>query len=378
MKHTTGPTRPTRARFAVLTCVCLGLVAGCGGVADGAETPVATHAATAASTMEPTFSLAAPVPAASPWPGGLTPDVVVPLGTVPARAIVAVDDRTLWTIVGEHAVSLDARTGRQLSSFPVEPGSDAITVLGGSVWVKGEASGIVAEYAIADGAPGARLDASMASGLVAAHGSVWIAEHRTGKVLRIDPTTGAASEITVVEPGRSGPQSLLADESGVLVAVSRTRSLYRIDAATEAVTRLAGDRFACGGMARLASVVWGTGCFSGTWVAGFDASTARPAGFIDLAGRYAEDVEVVGDLLVASTARSVFTEGADVIKDPGLAVLDPRTRTALRAVDLVDGGGPSAVGGGRLWVVGVVEGALLGFDLAEIAALAGRTPTAAG
>ena len=95
-------------------------------------------------------------------------------------------------------------------------------------------------------------------------------------MLRIDPVTGEDTKIKIVTQGSSGPQSLLADDGGVFVAVSRDKALYRIDAATETVEKLQGEVFACGGMAKVGQIVWGTGCFSGPWVAGFDTQTLQP------------------------------------------------------------------------------------------------------
>ena len=369
MKATTSSTRRARALVAGAACTCVFLVAGCGGLREAPGDTVTSTSPSASASTHAAFALPAPTAPVAAWPGGLTPDVVIDTGSAEPRAIHAVDANTLWAVVGENAVSIDARTGRQLSAFPVEPGSDSITVLDDSVWVKGESSGIVAQYRLPEGTPGARVNASMPSGMVAAHGSVWVSEHREGTVLRIDPTSGSATSITVADAGRSGPQSLVADDRAVYVSVSRTRAVHRIDAKTEVVVRLQGERFACGPMVKVDQVVWGTGCVSGTWVAGFDTSTSGPAGRIDLTDRYAEDMELVGDKLVASTAVSVFTDGVDVLQSPGIAVLDPRSKKLVRTLELTDGGGPSAVAGGRLWVLGLMGGSLLGFDLADLTAL---------
>jgi hypothetical protein len=276
----------------------------------------------------------------------------------------------LWATVGEHAVQIDPSTGQQVTSFPVEPGSEALVVAGEWLWVKGERSGILAQYHLPDGTPGARMSAWMPSGLTVAHGAVWVSQHRQGTVLKIDPVTGDSTEIKVVGKGSSGPQSLLADEESIYVAVSRENAVYRIDAATEVAEKLQGEKYACGDMAKVGDVVWGTGCFSGPWVAGFDTETLQPGGYIDLGDRFAESLTHVNDRLWASLAVEAVEGGQLVTSRTALALLDPTTQTVVNTIELLDGGGPMALTGDRLWVIGRVGNTILGFDTTDLSTAA--------
>lgn len=189
-------------------------------------------------------------------------------------------------------------------------------------------------------------------------------------MLRIDPVTGEDTKIKIVTQGSSGPQSLLADDGGVFVAVSRDKALYRIDAATETVEKLQGEVFACGGMAKVGQIVWGTGCFSGPWVAGFDTQTLQPAGRIGLGDRFGESLALVDDRLWASIAVEADEAGKLVTSRTALAVLDPALKSVTRTFELLDGGGPTALAGDRLWVVGRAGNTILGFDTADLATAA--------
>ena len=368
------PARRVAVRAAALA-VALAVVALAGGCAagepegGGSATGETSPAVSESTAQRPPLALPGPTSPPSAWPGGLTPSVVIDAGDAPVGGIHAVED-ALWVIVDDHAVRIDPITGEQVSSFPVEPGSESLAVAGDWLWVKGERSGMIAQYRLPDGAPGKRMSAWMPSGLLVAHGSVWVSQHRQGTVLRIDPVTGDSTEVKVVAQGSSGPQSLLADDESVFVAVSRDNALYRIDPTTEAVEKLQGGAYACGGMAKVGQVVWGTGCFSGPWVAGFDTQTLQPAGQIDLGDRFGESLALVDDRLWVSIAVEAVEGGQVVTSQTGLALLDPAAHMVVRTFELLDGGGPMALAGDRLWVVGRTGNTILGFDTADLAAAA--------
>ena len=366
------PARRFPARATALAVAVVTLAGGCaaGEAEGGGSTPRETTPAASQSTGQPpSLALSGPTSPPSAWPGGLTPSVVIDAGDPSVGGLHAAED-ALWVIVDDHAVRIDPITGEQVSSFPVEPGSESLAVAGDWLWVKGERSGMIAQYRLPDGAPGKRMSAWMPSGLLVAHGSVWVSQHRQGTVLRIDPVTGESTEVKVVAQGSSGPQSLLADDESVFVAVSRDNALYRIDPTTEAVEKLQGGAYACGGMAKVGQVVWGTGCFSGPWVAGFDTQTLQPAGQIDLGDRFGESLALVDDRLWVSIAVEAVEGGQVVTSQTGLALLDPAAHMVVRTFELLDGGGPMALAGDRLWVVGRTGNTILGFDTADLAAAA--------
>ncbi|KGN32323.1 hypothetical protein N802_18335 [Knoellia sinensis KCTC 19936] len=343
------------------------LVAGCNGGMSTTDPVARASGSSAVSTPQHVpFALPPPSPPSAPWPSGLTPSAIIGTGEGVA-GVLNVEGDTIWTVVDGHAVNLDARTGAQLSSFPVQGGVDRIAVTGEWAWATGELAGVVVQYHLPDGKQGNVVPALKPVDLVIAHGSVWVSQHHEGTVLRIDPITGQTREVQVVKKDRAGPQSLFADDAAVYVTVPRDRALYRIDPRTGATAQLRGEALACGGMEKVGAVIWATGCFSGQQVVGFDTTSRRSAGSISLGERYSEDVALVDGFLWASIAVESDVTGEMVTDRTALALLDPRSRKVVRTLELPDGGGTLAVAGGKLWAVGRTGNTILGFDSSDLA-----------
>lgn len=96
-------------------------------------------------------------------------------------------------------------------------------------------------------------------------------------------------------------------------------------------------------MAKVGQVVWGTGCFSGQWVAIFDTQSLQPAGQIDLGDRFGESLALVDERLWVSIPIQTVEGGQVVTSRTGLALLDPAAHMVARTFELLDGGGPLAL-----------------------------------
>jgi streptogramin lyase len=103
-------------------------------------------------------------------------------------------------------------------------------------------------------------------GSLAAFDSIWVANHHSDDVVRIDPVT--ATEIARFEFGYgSGPAYLTATEDAVWVTRQNSRGMGRIDPATnDIVTLFVGEGPPCGPTAAGAGAVWYYACDDETMV----------------------------------------------------------------------------------------------------------------
>lgn len=168
------------------------------------------------------------------------------------------------------------------------------------------------------------------SGMVAAHGSVWVASRHTGTVVRIDPKTNAVTA-TVTVGGE--PAYVVDDGTAVWVVEFTGNALARIDPATNAVTTVALPG-SPGGWP-----VFGAGAI-------FQATSAGIAKVDPSSRAVVKTVPTNGQSGVAFGAGLVWT-GAGA---KGLTRLDPATLAVKDTIDPdVDSSGVIAFDGTWMW-----------------------------
>lgn len=111
------------------------------------------------------------------------------------------------------------------------------------------------------------------AGVAASEDALWVAVHRQGKVLRIDPATGSVTDEVAVSPeGPGGPQSMAIDGTDLYVASPFFGTVARIDVTTgEETGRVDVPGMPpCGPLTVGAPYVWVTGCLDDDRVARLD------------------------------------------------------------------------------------------------------------
>jgi len=136
------------------------------------------------------------------------------------------------------------------------------------------------------------------SAVVAALGSVWVADNLRGRVLRVDPVSGDLESVSV----KPAPIAIAAGEDAVWVA-SAGGAIQRIDADTLATTRASAPVTGAAGIAVGEGSVWVTSATDGT-VTRFDETTASQEGDAIAVGPQPTDIAVgAGAVWVASSAQ---------------------------------------------------------------------------
>jgi hypothetical protein len=202
---------------------------------------------------------------------------------------VAVDGRYVWVIVhhvGTDAessapsalYSIDATTnrivGKPLSLSPLAGGQ--IAVAAGSLWVTNDDHGQFGRVYRIDPRTRALLDAIRIpddpSSIVFAHGSLWVAESDVGKVIRLDPATGAIEGRAIAVGGAL--LTLAASRGTLWVADSYSGRLVTIDAATGRIITT-HPHPGIGAVAASRGTVWAS-FFKQGELAAFAAASGRP------------------------------------------------------------------------------------------------------
>jgi YVTN family beta-propeller protein len=138
-----------------------------------------------------------------------------------------------------------------------------------------------------------------------AFGSIWVANHRTNTVSRIDPAT--LEELAHIQVG-AGPGWFVATEDAIWVSSQLGRGLSRIDPTTNKETDRAGSWATCGAPIVAFGSIWQSACDAGQ-IMRIDPTTYNS---IDIAANEHGDIVLVGETIIA-------------VSPAGLARLDPET-----------------------------------------------------
>jgi hypothetical protein len=167
--------------------------------------------------------------------------------------------------------------------------------------------------------------------VIDAFGSIWVANHHTDDVSRLDPQTG--EEVARISLGAgSGPGWFAVTDDSIWVTRQNARGMSQIDPATNTVVRYSvGDFQTCWRPAAALGAVWYWGCDD------------------DLMVRVDPATYAVSTITADGYSQPLVVDGALYATGPdGLALLDPATSSFV----LVGGccGPPVGFGEGTIWL----------------------------
>jgi hypothetical protein len=198
--------------------------------ASASVSTTATVAATPTGAGTPPSSLVARTP-----PPGVGVSVAIP----PGQKLVIPGDDAIWVTTPVRVVRVDPETDRATVVITREaPGQIGAVGAAGSIWLADWDSTVVTQY----DATGKRLG-TVPIGMnpiepVVTRGSMWILNHGSGSVTRIDPQAGTALATIEVAPSEGpGPLAMADDGTLLWIASPNTPKLVAIDPETNDVAR---------------------------------------------------------------------------------------------------------------------------------------------
>jgi hypothetical protein len=197
----------------------------------------------------------------------------------------AVAGSTAWVACKEQQriVRIGLPAGRRTATVRLPGAVIAVATGYGAVWALDERSTL---YRLDAG--GVRVRKQIALGTAAAYnvwtgaGSVWIADDQGANVVRVSP---AANKVIARIPVGDGPADMVFAGRSAWVITHRDSTLFRIDVATNEVTRLAtvaGQDAAAERLALLGDSIWITG--RGLPLLEVDPTTGATRRSVDLQG----------------------------------------------------------------------------------------------
>jgi hypothetical protein len=261
----------------------------------------------------------------------------------------AVDVGSAWVACKEQSrvIRLSTRTGKVAKSIRLGAPVIAVTLGYGSLWALDSASTLY-KIKTTTGRVTKRthLGAAAAYNVWVGGSSMWVADDQGAAVIRVSPTTGRVVKRIAVG---DGPADMAFSSTTAWVVDHRDRTLFRIDLATGAASRLAtipGD--APERMVRLGGSLWITG--RGTDLLDVDAQTGEVKATVEI-GTGGIDVAASRDALwVPSRSAAVDSTGFPTMES--LRRVSASTRkvtTAATAGGRLDVHGLQARGG-YLWI----------------------------
>ncbi|HUP83003.1 MAG TPA: hypothetical protein VM284_02315 [Candidatus Limnocylindria bacterium] len=233
----------------------------------------------------------------APTPPSTLPIAPVPLPVASSRQVVTearIDlDETpngiafgadaVWVVGRSVMYRIDPITNVVSKAFEIsllyEGGNFAVGF--DSLWLPIFRTGQVVRQPLNGGAPVDLGVGGAPDQLIVAHGSVWVSQHHSGRVDRIDPLTSDVTSTTDVGPaGIGGPSGLDASDEGIWVGIPNSGELVFVDAATNAAAIHVplgdlgiGEEGPCGALV-IEPVVWAAGCDAPEpWIAAVDADS---------------------------------------------------------------------------------------------------------
>jgi hypothetical protein len=266
--------------------------------------------------------------------------------------------RTAWVACKEQArlVRISLPGGRKTATVQVDEPVIAVAVGFGAVWALDSGSTL---YRLNPRT--ARITRRIQTGAGAAYniwiggGAVWVADDQSARVLRISPSTNrVAARIAVGD----GPSDIVFAGSRAWVIAHRVNTVFRIDLATNAVTRLAtvgGGNAAAERLAMLGGSLWMTG--RGVQLLEADPETGEVRREVDIGGTGIDIVAAAGALWVPVRTAAVDRRGFPTMTAVRRVATDGSVSTAATARGRVDVHG-LAVGLGAVWLADNTSGVL--------------------
>lgn len=170
---------------------------------------------------------------------------------------VALDMRSVWAVFGDSTLARIDATGRLLGETLAGSQPAGVVVAAGSVWVTNSGDATVQRFnseTFRQGPLRMFNVGTQPTGIVYADGSIWITNAGDAIVTRIDPNSGATTEIPVGE----GPTALASGSGAIWVANTTAGTISRIDPKTNDVVSTIEVGNAPSGVAAAGGFVWVT------------------------------------------------------------------------------------------------------------------------
>jgi YVTN family beta-propeller protein len=211
---------------------------------------VAACGAGPAASMQPSLSpTASAVPAApsirpTPTPVPTEPPILAPTATLALPTaiedVIPGDDDALYAHGGRTILRIDPRTGGTTTVATLDADRWDLNIGFGSAWVSrgtdDDTRGWIERYDLATGREIVEIDVQRSPvESVTAFGSIWVPNHHSSTVSRIDPATNRVAATITIGTGTTSIVSLGVGAGRVWVVGARGLSVAAIDPATNAV-----------------------------------------------------------------------------------------------------------------------------------------------
>jgi streptogramin lyase len=270
----------------------------------------------------------------------------------------ALQGRTAWVACKEQArvVRLSLPTGRKTATIGLDGQVIAVAVGFGSVWVLDTGSTL---YRVdphrARVTKRIQLGAAAAYNIWVGAGAVWVADDQGATIVRVSPSSDkVVARISVGD----GPADMVFRGSQAWVVTHRDNTIFRIDATTNAPTRLGivpGSNAAAERLALLGDALWITG--RGVSLVEIDPTTGAVRRTVDVGGTGIDVVAAAGALWVPVRTAAVDRRGFPTMTAVRRVSTDGSVRTVATARGRVDVHGLAA-GLGSIWIADNTSGFL--------------------
>jgi virginiamycin B lyase len=270
----------------------------------------------------------------------------------------AIRGNTAWLACKEQLrlLRMNLQNGRRTATVRLEAPVVAVAVGLGSVWALDTGSTL---YRIkprtARVAKRIRLGATAPYNIWIGGGSVWVADDQAARVLRVSP---ARNKVTARISVGDGPSDMVFAGSRAWVITHRDNTVFRIELATNAATRLATvarGNAAAERLAILGDSLWVTG--RGMSLLQVDLETGATHRDIDIAGTGIDVVAAAGALWIPVRTAVVDRTGFPTMTALRRVTTAGTVTTAAAAIGRVDVHG-LATGPGSVWIADNTHGFL--------------------
>ena len=270
----------------------------------------------------------------------------------------ALQGRTAWVACKEQArvVRLSLPAGRKTATVGLDGQVTAVAVGLGSVWALDTGSTL---YRInphkARVTKRIQLGATAAYNIWVGAGAVWVADDQGAAIVRVSPSS---DKVVARIPVGDGPADMVFRGSQAWVVTHRDNTIFRIDATTNAPTRLGivgGSNAAAERLALLGDALWITG--RGVSLVEMDPATGAVRRTIDVGGTGIDVVAAAGALWVPVRTAAVDRTGFPTMTAVRRVATDGSVKTVATARGRVDVHGLAA-GLGSIWIADNTSGFL--------------------
>ena len=270
----------------------------------------------------------------------------------------ALQGRTAWVACKEQArvVRVSLPAGRKTATVGLDGQVTAVAVGFGSVWALDTGSTL---YRIdphkARVTKRIQLATRAAYNIWIGAGAVWVADDQGAAIVRVSPSSDkVVARISVGD----GPADMVFRASQAWVVTHRDNTIFRIDATTNAPTRLGvvgGTNAAAERLALLGDALWITG--RGVSLVEMDPATGAVRRTVDVGGTGIDVVAAAGALWVPVRTAAVDRTGFPTMTAVRRVATDGSVTTVATARGRVDVHGLAA-GLGSVWIADNTSGFL--------------------